>query len=840
MDATRKDIMRNIRITFLHSNSLVMLLLFTASCGNGPGYSVDSNSITNKHDDSFSLQAVNSVYSLPPSSHQADQYFRSSVAVGDFNGDGKMDMAVGAPFADIPVASAAPVDTGAVYIFYNTSASSEDISKADLVLRQTTDFNSQYGLALLASDMNGDGIDDLLIGAPYDDRAGINTGSIYSHRGSKNGLSSIPSEIFDNPNYTINSSFGSAIIRADLDGDTFAELIVGAEANDTAGVDRGGFWIFAGNAQGKYNFANGVFVRDASVLGAVSDFCGKSLAVIDYNQDGHEDILMGCPRDDSAGIDRGSIRVFLGTGIPGSWVTSLIAANVEIRNPASTNNSDYFGDSMIVADVNGDGVKDLLVGAYLADSGILDNGLVYLFTSFNSTNTSVDLLVSAPWAHPSAQRFGSSLAFADVNGDGIKDISIGATGGRNMGYLSGQVAQFFADPNGVINFSNQNRFAQYDYHVGPSPGRFSANSDFGASLCKIDYNRDGIEDLVVGSTTDDSKYTDDGSISIYFGHSDGSVSGKENVVLVSPTPLISARQFGSACLGMDVNGDEITDLLVGAWQNDDVGLQSGSVYVYLGNASSTDIFPSYQINGPATTNYLFGSALAKGDLNNDGFDDLIVGATGADLGGTDRGAVYVYQSGMGGVVNFGSYTTYQHSTAANSDLLGASVLAFDYNGDGNLDLLAGAPGDDDDGANTGKVYVWLNAGTADTLPDVTHDAFILHPESIINSGFGSALADGLYSNEDFLDLFIGASGDDVFAVNAGAVYNYEGISSGIFANPTIFYPNDLPLTASTELFGSSILIIDTNKDGFTDIIVGAPQDDKYGLNAGSVYIDATL
>ncbi|MEZ4813944.1 MAG: FG-GAP-like repeat-containing protein [Bdellovibrionota bacterium] len=814
-------------------------LVFLSSCGNSSGANA-AQAIAGTSESSFLLQSSDGVYSLPPSSHQADQYFGASVTLGDFNGDGEMDMAVGAPLADIPLTLITAADTGAVYVYYSVSSKSSDISEADLVLRQGTDFNSQFGTALHASDIDGDGFDDLLIGAPYDDRVGVNTGSLYYYKGKADGFSSVPSEIFDNPTYTLNSSFGSAIIRADLDGDTYPELIVGAEANDTGGTDRGGFWIFAGTSQGQYNFASGLFIRDSS-FGATSDFCGRSLGVIDYNGDTIPDIVMGCPRDDTAGTDRGSFRIFLGNSTPGSWVTSATIASAEIPNPASTANTDYFGDSLIVADINNDGTDDLIVGSYLANSGITDNGLVYIFNSFNSSNTSVDLIVSPPWTHTSAQRFGSAFAFGDVNGDGFNDLSIGATGGELQGYRSGQVGQFFADSNGVVSFVSQDRFVTYDFHAGPVAGRYSANSDFGSALCKMDYNRDGIEDLIVGSTTDDRKYTDDGSVSIYFSSSDGSISGKPDFVLVSPTPLISARQFGSACLGMDVNGDGITDLLVGASQNDDFGLQSGSVYIYLGNSTSTDIFPSYQINGPSLLAYLFGSSLAAGDLNNDGFDDLIVGASGADVGGTDRGAVYVYQSdNVTGAINFSSYSTFQHSAAANSDFLGASVLAYDYDGDGDDDLLAGAPGDNDDGTDAGKVYIWINAGTADTLLDSTHDQFLLHPESNLNSGFGSAMAKGLYSNDTYPDLFVGASLDDIYGANSGAVFAYTGIASGILSNPNIFYPPDLPARAVGETFGASILTLDLDKDGVNDLIVGAPQDDNFGINAGSVYIDANL
>jgi len=832
------DMSRHVNIQVIaYRIVLIWILILVVNCGGGSGNSTNSNPVA-ESDSSDVLSPKNGIISLMASSHQMDQYFGASVTMGDFDSDGNMDMAVGAPFADIPISAAAPVDTGAVYIYYNLSSKSGNLSEANLVLRQSSDFNSQYGAALYADDIDGDGYDDLLVGSPYDDRAGTNTGSVYFYKGNASGLSHIPSEVFDNPTFAINQSFGSAIARANLDGDAFPELLIGAEANDAAGADRGGFWIFQGNSNNQYNFSAGIFIRDASALGAVNDFCGRALAVMDYNSDGNQDVIMGCSRDDTAGVDRGSIRIFFGTSVTGSWVVSAVAANAEIINPASTANTDYFGDSLLVADINGDSTQDLLVGAYLADSGVADNGLVYIFNSFTALNTSVDLIVSAPWSHSSAQRFGNSLSFADANGDGISDLAVGATGASLTGFLSGQVALFNASASGVINFGAESKFVAYDYHLEPEPGRFSANSDFGSSLCRIDFNRDGIQDLVVGSTTDDRKFTDDGSVSVFYGNENGTVSAKPDFVLVSPSPLISARQFGSSCLGLDVNGDDIEDLVVGAWQNDDVGAQSGSVYVYLGTATSTNVFPSFQINGPALAGYQFGSALAAGDLDNDGHDDLIVGAANADLVAVDRGAVYVFRShNVTGVIDLLNFSTFQHTAGLTLDMLGASVLAFDYDGDGDADLLAGAPGDNDDGADAGMVYVWLNAGVADTLIDATHDLVILHPESNINSGFGSALHTGFYSNEDYPDLFIGASLDDINGANSGALFAYTGTANGFLTNPNVIYSYDAPATATTETFGASALVMDINNDGLTDLLTGAPQDDNFGFNSGVVYIN---
>jgi hypothetical protein len=250
---------------------------------------------------------------------------------------------------------------------------------------------------------------------------------------------------------------------------------------------------------------------------------------------------------------------------------------------------------------------------------------------------------------------------------------------------------------------------------------------------------------------------------------------------------------------------------------------------------------SINFSGPGIANYGFGRSLAKGDIDNDGFDDLIVGASLADAGGANRGALYVFRSdSTSGAIDTMNFSLIQR-TRTNADNLGTSVLTFDLDGDGDQDLLAGAPLDDEFGPNQGQVYVWLNGtNVADagfnTLLDSLEDSPIKEPADTNNVYFGSALAKSVYTNSSFPDLFIGAERYDALGTDAGLVYIYEGNATGYISTPSPVSGLDSPTIDAAEQLGSAIMVLDFNADGIEDLLIGASADDTPGIDAGSVYL----
>lgn len=826
---------------FLIFITLLISLFLAVSCGDNSSSLTSPSSETSSITSGWDLSFTNNLAKLPSPGRHDSQYFGQSVAVGDFNGDGNPDMAIGAHLADLNNSLTNGADTGSVYIYYSIN-SSDNITAADLYLTAGSDFNNQYGHAVHAGDINNDGIDDLMIGAPFDDRAGANSGSVYIHHGSNSGISTSPTQIINQPNANANDSFGSSLFLADLDGNGYKELLVGAILSDTPAVNVGRVWVLTGQSNSLFTTSASMALSLSAALDTTQDYCGWSLWVHDYNNDGNKDIYMGCPRSDLGGTaDVGKVFIYHGTGVSGTWVTSANTPDVTLTNPVPAA-SDYFGTSIAIMDYDNDGNSDLIIGAQAADDGFAGSGTLYIYNNIRA-NTGVDILQAPPYSSVTGDYYGSSMDVADTNKDGINDLIVGAPLSRHDStYIKGRVNVLNGTSTGTLNFTTANKTISYNYHKAPTQMHNSSADYFGTALCTVDFNADGLQDLVVGAYHGDEKYTDDGAAYVYYTKTSGAVYGTPDIRLTSPGAWNTAKEFGSSCLGIDLNRDGYEDLLVGAWQDDISVANGGAVYVYYGTATGIGQTPSLSFYGPNVTNYYFGSALAKGDIDNDGFPDLIVGASYGDATNTNRGGVYVFRSNSTtGAVDITSSTYFIHTGSANTDLLGFSVATFDYDGDGDLDLLAGAPGDDDTTTNSGMVYIWrngttgANAGT-NTLLDVTHDATIADPRGIANYGFGSALYVGKYSNTSYPDLIVGAYQDDFNGTDAGSVLIFQGNSGGYDASPSVIAGLDPPAIDAGEFLGHAIVVLDINRDGTNDLLIGAPADDSPGTDSGSVYI----
>lgn len=231
---------------------LIAIMQTLISCGGGGsssssnGSSAGTSSSTNSSAGSASpwlLDQSPGLLKFSSPGHNSDQFFGQAVAVSDFNDDGEADLAVGAPLSDTATTITNPTNTGGVYIYYSVNHKVDDSGVADVFLNPGTDLNNQYGVALLADDVNNDGVDDLLVGAHFDDRLGATTGGVYFYHGSTTGISQAPDSILNHPLLQVNASFGSSLHRTDLNGDNLPELLVGAERDDTQRPDGGAIWI---------------------------------------------------------------------------------------------------------------------------------------------------------------------------------------------------------------------------------------------------------------------------------------------------------------------------------------------------------------------------------------------------------------------------------------------------------------------------------------------------------------------------------------------------------------------------------------------------------------------
>jgi len=308
----------------------------------------------------------------------------------------------------------------------------------------------------------------------------------------------------------------------------------------------------------------------------------------------------------------------------------------------------------------------------------------------------------------------------------------------------------------------------------------------------------------------------------------------------------------------DVNGDGFDDIIVGAYKNNDGGGNNeGAAYIFfgannlsgtknLGGADSADV----TMLGKGATDRLGYTVSGAGDINGDGFDDVIVGApSNDDGGGNDEGAAYVIfgASNLSGTFDVGGGGQSPNITIfgkATDDFMGNSVSGSgDVNGDGFDDFIIGAYFNDDGQNNGGAAYIFFGAsnlsGTKNLGGVDSADVTILGNDGYLGNSVSGA---GDVNDDGFDDIMVGAynSNDCAAGTNCGATYIFYGssslsgtkdVGSGPSADVTILGK------AATDQLGRSISGLgDVNADGFPDIIIGAYTNDDAANNAGAAYI----
>ncbi|MFW2389296.1 MAG: hypothetical protein ACN4G0_13230, partial [Polyangiales bacterium] len=608
--------------------------------------------------------------------------------------------------------------SGSAYVFVRSGAVWTEQQKLAPAGGSSGD---QFGLAVSVD------ADTVLVGAPYDDERGGDAGA--AHVFVRSGTIWTEQQKLLGWNSVAGDTFGWSV---GMDGDT---AVVGATNDDDRGSGSGSVFVFlrsgsTWSAQQKLSASDG----------SDDDRFGHALVIQG------DDLVVGAPFNDDDGADSGSAYVFVRSGATWTQQRKLLGSDSAA--------DDQFGFSV---DISG---ESAVVGAHRADVGAIDTGAAYVFVRSGAVWSEQQKLNSSniPGFH-----FGTSVS---IEGDAL-------IGGAPKQYVPGI----------AYGYRRSGTLWSADEKIGPSvPG--PTDQDFGYAVSISG------DTAVVGAPRYDGWGTPDEGAAYVFVRTGTAWTEQQEL---RASDRANGDDFGGA---VSVSGDTI---VVGAFDDDDLGLSSGAAYVFV---RSGTVWTEQQklLASDGSANDRFGTAVSVSG------DTALVGAYLDDDAGIDSGSAYVF-------VRSGSTWTEEQKLLAPD---GAAGDYFAFSVSVQADTAAvGAFTDDDAGIDSGSAYVFTRSGAVWTV-----QRKLVPADGAERDGFGYVVS--LSGNT----LAVGAPSDGSLAPDAGSVYVFTR-SAGVWTQEQELFASD---ASASQQFGAAVSI-DTDT-----MLVGVPLDSDNGISAGAAYV----
>ncbi len=432
-----------------------------------------------------------------------------------------------------------------------------------LVGEETDDYAG--GSVASAGDVDGDGFDDILVGAMGESSAHIGAGAAYLVYGPLDAdldLSEADAKLVGEEGY---DSGGRVHGVVDANDDGFEDLIIGAQNNERGGDDAGVVYIVYGPVDGRVD----LWAADVTLIGEEDyDDAGSCASPAgDVNADGHDDVLVGARYNDEGGTDAGAAYLVYG---PLTGDLDLSAADVKFTG---VDPGEYAGDSVASAgDVNADGFDEVIIGAVYHRVGLVSPGSAYLIHGPVSSDVNLSEADVTFRGEENNDLAGKTVASAqDVDADGYSDVLISAPL-HDEGILDPGAVYLIRGP---VNADRDLSEADVTF-IGEEK-----ENALGVDLASAgDVDHDGHADVLIGAAWNDAAGSDAGKVYLFFGSdiADGNVSTADAVFIGE-----RAGDYAGYCLSSagDVDADGYDDLLLGAWGNDDGGSDAGAAYLIL-------------------------------------------------------------------------------------------------------------------------------------------------------------------------------------------------------------------------------------------------------------------